>query len=439
MRKAVRLAAFALVASCASVAFAQEPVRLSLADAQARALETSHRLAETQARRDVAQAVVDARAAAEKPTVSALAGYMRTNHVPEFVIPSLIRPSQVIYPDIPDNYRTRLDLQWPIYTGGRTDALERAARAEAAAVDAALGVARADLRLETARAFWAVVTAAESVRVLGQGVARAQAHVADVRARFDAGFVPPNEIASAEAQESRERMLLIEARNQQQATAADLARLVGLDPGNAIEPSASLSGAAQQLPAIDALIASARQGRDERVGLQRRIDAAEQQRLAAAAGRYPTVAVAGGYDYARPNARIFPRAEQWKDSWDAAVNLTWPLWDGGRTSADVAQAEGGARAARERLAEFDSVLGVDVRQRALDIESGRAAVDAATDAVRAAAEARRVVGERYRAGVISQIEVLDADYALLQAELDRTRTLANLRLAEARLARAIGR
>jgi outer membrane protein TolC len=105
----------------------------------------------------------------------------------------------------------------------------------------------------------------------------------------------------------------------------------------------------------------------------------------------------------------------------------------------VAQATGNVEAARERLAEFDSVLNVEVRQRALDIESGRAAITAADDGVRAATEARRVVAERYRAGVITQIEVLDAEFAQLQAELDRTRALANLRLSEARLARAVGR
>ena len=90
-------------------------------------------------------------------------------------------------------------------------------------------VAQADLRLEVARAFWAVVTARATVDVLEQGVERAQAHVADVRERFNAGLVPPNEVASAEAQESRQRMLLIEARNQRDVAAADLARLVGAD------------------------------------------------------------------------------------------------------------------------------------------------------------------------------------------------------------------
>jgi outer membrane protein TolC len=151
------------------------------------------------------------------------------------------------------------------------------------------------------------------------------------------------------------------------------------------------------------------------------------------------VALTGGFDYARPNPRIFPRADRWDDSWDAGITVGWSFWDGGRARAEAAQAGGMADAARARLAEFDSVLALDVRLRLLEIDSGRAAIAAADAAVRAAAEARRVVAERYQAGVITQTEVLDANVGLLQAELDRTRAISALRLAEARLARALGR
>ena len=63
------------------------------------------------------------------PIVSAQAGYQRTNHVDEFGFVQNGR-LQVLYPDVPDNWRARLDMQWPIYTGGRTKALEQAATAE---------------------------------------------------------------------------------------------------------------------------------------------------------------------------------------------------------------------------------------------------------------------------------------------------------------------
>jgi outer membrane protein TolC len=169
------------------------------------------------------------------------------------------------------------------------------------------------------------------------------------------------------------------------------------------------------------------------------VSAAAGQQEAASAGRRPNVAITGGVDYANPNPRIFPRAGRWDDFWDATINVGWSLWDGGRTRAEVLQAGNLTDAARQRLAEFDSVLALEVQQRLLEIDSGRAAVVAADDGVKAAAENRRVVNERFMAGLISQTDALDAETDLLQAELDRTRAIATVRLAEARLDRAIGR
>jgi outer membrane protein TolC len=317
--------------------------------------------------------------------------------------------------------------------------LVRAARAEAEAATAETAVARADLRLEVSRAFWAVVTGRAAVTVLEQALTRADANVADARARLNAGLVPPNEVASAEAQAARQRMLLVEARNLQDVASADLARLVGAAPGQVVEPQAALEDAAPPVAARDVLAAEARGQRAERKIIERRIDVAGASRAVAEAGRRPLVAIAGGVDYARPNPRIFPRADKWDDSWDAGVSVSWSLWDGGRAAADVAQATFQGEAARQRLLDFDAGLSVEVTQRSLEIASGQAVVAAADEAIRAATEARRVVGERYRAGVIAQNEVLDAELALVQVQLDRTRALAGVRLAEARLDRAIGR
>jgi outer membrane protein TolC len=435
----VLAAASWLAAVTPGLAQDQPVLSLTLAEARVRALDASHRLAEVRARAAAAGAIVDARQAAERPLLAAQAGYTRTNHVLEFVVPTPTGAPRVLYPDVPDNYRTRLDVQWPIYTGGRSDALIRVAQAEASAVTAEADVARADLRLEVSRAFWSVVTARATVTVLEQALARAEGNVADARARLNAGLVPPNEVASAEAQAARQRMLLVEARNLRDVSAADLARLVGANPGQQVEPRATLDEATALVPERDRLVAEARMQRAERMAIEQRIIVAQESRLAADATRRPQIAVGGGVDYARPNPRIFPRARQWDDSWDAGISVSLSLWDGGRAAAEKAQATQQGEAARQRLLDFDAVLDVELRQRSLEIASGEAAIAAADEAIRAATEARRVVGERYRAGVIAQSEVLDAELALVQAELDRTRALANVRLAEARLDRALGR
>src|SRR5437773_8914615 len=95
------------------------PLSLTLDEAISGGLAASHRLAETAARGDAAKAVAEERRAAAMPVVAAQAGYTRTNHVDAFGILLPNNQLNVIYPDIPDNYRTRLDLQWPIYTSGR--------------------------------------------------------------------------------------------------------------------------------------------------------------------------------------------------------------------------------------------------------------------------------------------------------------------------------
>jgi len=151
------------------------------------------------------------------------------------------------------------------------------------------------------------------------------------------------------------------------------------------------------------------------------------------------IATVGGYDVARPNPKIFPRLAAWKPSWDIGVNLTWSLSDGGRVRGEVAEAAANQRAAEERLKDFDANVDLEVRQRAADLASAEAAIAAAEVGVRSAAEARRVIADRFSAGVATNTDVIDAQGVLLQAELDRTRSLANAHLAAARLDRAVGR
>jgi len=419
---------------------ATQAVVLTLADAVARGLETSHRLGEIEARRTGAEAAVAGREAASRPAVSAQAGYMRTNHVTAFAIPSVATQRLiVVYPDVPDNFRTRLDLQWPIFTFGRTDALERAARAEAAATGFDLQAARNDLELEITRAFWAVVTANESVRVVTASLERMDSALNDMRNRLKVGLVPPNDVLSMEAQRSRQQVLLIQARNAYDVALADLRRLTGLDPDAPLQVSAVFEPPAPPPADPATLSRSAREGRPERRAISSRIEGAGERKTAAAAAKRPAIVVGAGIDYARPNPRIFPRAPEWNESWDASVNFTWNFLDFGRSAADVAEAAAAQLALRKRLDEFDSTLDLEVRQRRIDLDSALASIPAASDAVRSATEARRVVTERYAAGVATSTEVLDAQVALLQAELDRTLAIAGARLAEARLARALGR
>ena len=426
------------VAAEASTSVSPGAVRLTLDEAMARAVAASHRIGEGKARQEAAAAAVDGRAAANLPTVSVMASYTRTNHIVPFGLPPE-KPTAIIYPDIPDNWRTRLDMQWPVYTFGRFESMERAARSEAAAVEKDVATFTADVRFDAARAFWALVTATESVRVVEEALALIEAHLRDVKNMRDVGLLAPNDVLSVEARRSRHQVQLIEARNMRDVAEADLRRVTGIEPGTAITIDAVLEKPVAALTPYEDLLADARAHRPERQALEARVDAIGGRRDAAAAGLKPVLAVGAGFDYAKPNPRIFPRTNEWHTSWDVGVNFSWPLWDGGRVKADIAEAAANQRAVEQRLAEFDTVLDFEVRQRHLDVGAARESIRAASDEVTSAAEARRVVAERFKAGLVTNTEVLDAQQALLMAQFDRTRALANARLAEARLDRALGR
>ena len=276
--------------------------------------------------------------------------------------------------------------------------------------------------------------------MIEESVARAEAQVKDARDRFAVGVIPPNEVSSLEAQRSRELAQLIEARNFRESTLVDLRRLVGAGPDIVIELAEGLdTGSTGSTGSVEAVVAEALRQRPERKSLTFRIGGAEAREQVALTGNKPVVGFGAGVDYANPNAKIFPRQGIWQTTWDLSVNATWMFFDGGRTKAQASEARAVVDATRERLSEFDAVVAADVRQRMLDLDSSRAMVVAASDAVRSAADARRVVGDRFAAGVATSTDVLVSQVALLENQLARTRALANVKLAEARLQRSVGR
>ena len=232
-------------------------------------------------------------------------------------------------------------------------------------------------------------------------------------------------------------MLLIEAGNQRAVSSSDLARLIGMDVlGPSLDPTADLEAppAPATLEDARALITQARSVRPERRALEQRIQAGEEQVAAARAGALPTIAVVSGFDYARPNPRIFPRAGRWDESWDAGVNVSWNLWDGGRTGGTrrVAQADSlvtshaGASMSSIPLSPSRCVNG---NSRSIPAVPPSAPHDAVSALPKLGVLWPSLPGRRGHADGSAR-----RGFALLQSELDRTRAQAGVRLAEARLA-----
>jgi outer membrane protein TolC len=451
----VRLAVGVTLAATA-LARAQEPpagaappavLRLTVEEARARAKASAPLLEGARSLERAARAEVEMARAARRPLVEFTAGYTRQSDVPELTLDQPGVGTQVIFPNIPNNYRTRLGASVPLYTGGRLRALREAAEREAAAAGKDVGAADADLALETTGAYWELVTARESERVLTESLGAYEAHLQDAQNRRAAGLAALNEVLQVQVERDRAELARVRAANDAQVAEANLRRLVGVPPATRIEPAEPLAepgpsppgGTAPRADLTDALVQEAFTRRPERGALQERIAAGEARVKAEKAARWPQIAAGGGFDYANPNRRILPPSAQWDDSWDVGINLSWAVFDGGRSGAAAERAGAQTDALRQQAEDLDRRIRLEVTARHLDVEAARQGLDVAARNLEAARENTRVASERHRAGVIPSSERLDAEVLQLRAALDHTDALAQLRTARAALDRALGR
>ena len=406
-------------------------------------LQNAPRIAEAKAQEAAAQSSVTALRALAFPTANVQSEYMRLNNVTEFQIPDGQGGTRVLYPNIPNLLRNRIEFQAPLYSFGRVASNVAAANSNVIAAAADRQVAESDIQLDVVRAYWTLATARESEKVLVESLARTDAWVGDVRARVETGVLPPNDLQSAQAQRARQQVRLLQARNEASLAQLDLARLLGAQAGSAIQLTTPVD---QILPKVmevsalpvDDLIERALRQRGERAVLVARGEGLRQQAKATRANLNPYIIAQGWYEFAKPNTRFVPPVNDWRDSWTMDLKFNWPLFDSGRTRAQAASFTAQANAVDFRRTELDGYVSLEVRQRLLDLQFGKEAIAASEQAISAAAEARRVLDERFRVGVATSTEVLDAQVALLEAQLERTRLTAGLRLSEARLLHAIG-
>ncbi len=428
-----------LALASASSALAAETLKLTIAEALERARAESPRLAQLGALEQAAAARRDVAKTTAKPSVDLSGAYARLSHVPEFAVALPGEGRTVLYPDLPDTFQSRAAFNQPLYTGGRATSLTTAATHELGAAQQDVRAGDADLELETTVAYWSLVTARARVRVVAEAIASYEAHLVDARNRQRVGLAATSEVLAVQVQRDQAQLDSLVADHGAQVAEADLQRLLGEPPDVTIEPTDDLAAVPPPPATLEELVEKARSARPERAALEERARAADARADAAETSLHPQVMFSAGYDFSNPNRRFFPPEKSWRTSWDAGVSATWTVFDSGRTKAAAAQSRAEAVAARAALVDLDRRIQLEVKERWLDLATAAAAVETMAQSVLSAEENRRVSQERYRAGVSPSSELLDAETALLRANLALTEARARRQIARAGLDRAVGK
>jgi outer membrane protein TolC len=413
-------------------------VRLSLGEAIERAQRSSARLAQLRSLETAAAAGVRVARAGRFPLIDVGASYTRNSDVPELTLAVPGAGTRTLFPNIPDNLRARAGLSFPLYTGGRVGSAISAAESQRTAAENDVTGGTADLVLEVSTAYWSLVTARESARVLSEAVTSFEAHLGDARNRQEQGMVARNELLAVQVERDRAELSRLQPASAAEVANANLLRLLDLPGATRVEPVEPLAAPATPAVETETLVAAAFEHRPELMAVRARARAAEAAVRVARAASLPQAGLTAGYDYARPNTRVLPLVAEWQGTWSVSASVAWTVFDGRRTSAAAAEAEARAQALRDQLKDLEGRLRLEVTTRALELGTAQAAVVVAERNLEAAKENLRVSQDRYREGVIASSDLLDAETALLRAGLDRTAAVTQVHMARASLARASG-
>ena len=167
---------------------------------------------------------------------------------------------------------------------------------------------------------------------------------------------------------------------------------------------------------LDALLAEGLGARPDVASLGAQARAQEQTLGAVKGGYWPSLGVGAAANDAGPQLNTLA------SDWTAGVTLTWNLFQGGLTDAQVREGRANLDALHAQVAGIRQQVRVDIEQARLSVRAAKEALSAADEALTNAKEQLRLAEGRYRAGVGSIIELGDAQVALTTAAARRSRT-----------------
>lgn len=438
-------APFALLLLLALPAFAQpaaEPTAppLTLGDALAGGRERARETVAARSRIDAAEARSREARSHRLPQVRLSEQWIRTDS-PADAFGMLLNQERFSFgdfvagdPNDPDALTTaitRIEVEMPIWTGGEISTRVEQARlaAEAAGRDAARVADRA--AVAAAEAWIRLAQAREAAALLGKARDTVAAHVGLARDYATQGMLVRSDLLRAEVELARLDDLLAEARGNARLAESNLAfRLADpLDSRYVLAPLAEPPGLTDH---PDSWLTRA-DSRPDLEAARKMLAAGELEAKARRAGRLPRIGVVARHDLV--DDQLFG---DHGDATTIAAMASIDLFDGGKKRAAVAAARADAAAGRADVERFAAGVRLEAQQawEAASVALERRATAAA--ALDAAAESVRIVEERFRAGVVKSLDLLDAATARREAEMRELVARAEAWLARLHLALAAG-
>ncbi len=326
---------------------------------------------------------------------------------------------------------TQVTFSQVLYAGGQIRAAVKASEYLAQSQEWKKAATMAEVEFAAKQAYYDVLLTDALVNVAEGSVRTFERNLSDAQQMYDVGMISHYEVTRAKTELGARKADLVNAQNARRLALANLHRILYIPQEVPIELTPVFDWEPPSDP-IDALISKAYEQRPEVKALQQAILAAEEN-LRRVKGEYkPKIGLNADYKNTQGGGVSI------QDGWTFSVGAQWELLAGGRRRFERVESQAQIDNLKHQLADVEKLIELDVTRAHIQIQDAMAKVQSEKGTVELAQEGLRLAELRFKEGVGTQTEVLQAELALTSAETKLIQALRDYAVASASLERAVG-
>jgi multidrug efflux system outer membrane protein len=348
-----------------------------------------------------------------------------------------------------DTFSVPFDLSYEIDLWGRIRRSFQAARAQAQASVSDYENAMLSLTADVAVNYFRLRSLDSELAMLRRTIELRDTQVRILQERFSAGTIQEIDVAQARTESASARAELADVERQRNEILHALALLCG-KAASSFEVAACpvarhsnvaspLSGSAGILPAPvvpPGLPAELLERRPDIARAERNLAASSAKIGVARAAYFPALRLTGQAGYLSAEVEDLFSADS--RVWSVGPGVSLPLFNAGRTAAEVKQAEAGYQAALANYRQTVLTAFREVEDSLVEITLREKQSVAQAEAVASAQRVAALAKARYEAGTADYLRLLDADRELLRHERTEKQLEGQRLSASVRLIKALG-
>jgi len=415
----------------------QQKLSITVDEAIQIGLKNSKSLHSSSMRVKASSARVSEVSSSRLPSIRFTGVYTRLSKIDPFTIMMPTGPF-VLSPSILNNYQLKMSLAQPLFTGFRLKSSSEAAEFQLKASEVELTKDGLETAFAVRNAYWSLFKAQEMKKVVDEIVLQMKAHLKDASNLLAQGMLTNNDVLKLQVQLSDVQLKQLEAANGVQLAQVNLNNTLGIQLVSEVDVKSVPQVQTKSEVELSALLNKAFDKRGELKAADYRAKASESNVSIAKSRWYPEVSLYGNYYYNRPNQRVFPSKDAFKDTWDAGIMVSMDVWNWLATSHQTDQAEAGLAQSLDAVGMLKDGITLEVTQNFLNFQQAKQKIVITKLTVEQAEENQRITSEKFKNGVALSSDLIDAEVALLSAKTNYTSALVDLELAKAKLDKSIG-